>query len=106
MKFKKACIGFACVLFVLLGLVFAAYYFDVYLSNVSHSIYLAFALLAISESLTAGISFYLSIFKNCKSKFAKIIYLITAVLALPVLLVTMFWILYFVGVQLIPAMQQ
>ena len=103
---KKTFVGMLCILFVMLGLIFAVHYFRNYADNTRHSVYLIFAVLAACESFFAALSFYFYVMKNKTSKFAIFTYIVTVVLAIPVGMIAMIWILYFGGVLLLPPAQR
>ncbi len=105
MKKDKAFISLICVSLIVLGFVFAIYYFKAYVSNTRHIIYFIFSLFSIAESLFTGFSYYLYL-RGLKKSFVIIIYIISAFLTIPILLFTMFWVLYFVGLQIVPPPQQ
>ena len=105
MKKVRVLINMAFILLIILGLVFATYYFSVYVRNTRHFIYFVFALFAVAESLFTGLSFGLHL-RELQNKYVKIIYIISAILAIPILLFTLFWILYCFGIQIVPPTQQ
>ena len=105
MKREKAFIVSFCVLWIILGIVFATYYLNVYISNTNHIFYLVLSICSFAESLFVGFSLYLYL-KELKKRFATIIYIISALLTIPVLAFTIFWFLYFIGIQILPPPQQ
>ena len=101
MKSEKIVVSAICVLLNILGLFFAAHYFNVYMSNTRHGLYAVFAIFAIAEALFTGVSFYLYL-KDLKNRFVSAIYVISTIFAIPILVITAFWILYFAGMQIPP----
>ena len=105
MKNVKIVVSSICVLLIVLGLVFATHYFNVYISDARYCIYLVFAIFAFVESMFAGLSFCFYL-KGMKNRFVLITYIVSVFFAIPVLFCTTFWILYFAGIQLLPPPQQ
>ena len=105
MKKEKILVSALCVLLIVLGLVFAIHYFNVYIGNTRYSIYLIFAIFAFVESLFTGLSFCFYL-KGMKNRFVLITYIVSFILAIAVLFCAIVWILYFAGIQLLPPAQQ
>ena len=105
MKKEKIIVSSICILLIVLGLVFAIHYFNVYISNTRYSIYLVFAIFAFVESVFTGLSFCFY-FKGVKNRFVLITYVASFVLAIAVLFCATVWILYFAGIQILPPAQR
>ena len=105
MKKEKTFISFLFVPLIILGIVFALYYLDAYISNTRHIIYLVFSLFSFAEFLFVGFSFYLYL-KDLKKEFSVIIHIVSSLLAIPILVFTIFWLLHFIGIQILPPAQQ
>lgn len=104
---KKDCIirNAIFILLMLISIIVAVYYFLAYLLHTQDTVNLAFSLMGFAESLFAGLSLSLC-WKRRVDGLALSIYAITIILAIPVLLVTIIWLLYFAGLQFLPPPQR
>lgn len=105
MKKERIIISLICIPLILLGLVFATHFLRAYVSDPRFSFALVFTLLAFAEALFTGLSYYLYL-RNQEGTFAIIIYIMSAILTIPVVLCTALLILYFCGLQMIPPPQR
>lgn len=93
------------ILLMLISIVAAVYYLLTYLRHTQDTVNLAFSLLGFVESLFSGLSLSFC-WKHRADGLALSIYVISAILAIPVLLVATVWLLYMAGLQLLPPPQR
>ena len=105
MKKQRAFMISFCALLIILGFFFEMYYLNAFVYHTKYFIYLLFSIFSFAESLFVGFSLYLY-FMGLKNRFATIIYIISALLAIPVMVFAIFWFLYFIGIQILPLPQQ
>ena len=101
MKKKRILISSLLVLLIALGLFFTTEYFTFYISNTRHILYLILAVLAMVETLFAGLSFCFYL-RSLRNRFVPITYTILVICAIPICLIAMFWVLWLAGMQIPP----
>lgn len=98
-----------CILLMAVSLVIGLYYFDAFRSHTKYVGYFVLSFIGFTETLLAGLSLGFCL-KGNKGGAALITYISTVVLSIPILLLAvfwlMFWILYFAGLQLLPPSQR
>lgn len=105
MKKSKLILSLILVCFIVLGIAFAVVYLQFYFShNARYILYVIVSLFALAESLFVCLSLYLYL-KEIKNTFAIIVYIISGILAIPILMITMLWILVLLGMPIIPPQQ-
>lgn len=105
MKKDRVAASVICFLLAVMSIAIAVYYFSVYQSDTEGTGYLVLSLLGLAEALLAGVSFCFCL--GCKKNaVALTVYVISAILAIPVLWVALMWLLYFAGLHLLPPPQQ
>ena len=86
------------------GKVFAVYHGYEYSNNTAETVYFCFTVISGMASIMTMAALVLHV-KAKKGAWVDVIYILTAILCIPVILCTMFWLLHWVGFTLMPPPQ-
>ncbi len=92
-------------LLIILGIVFAAFYFRAYREYSNDIVYFVFSSVCFAEAVFTAVSFFFYI-RKIHNRATMILKIVAVVCCIPILLVTTFWFLYFIGFKIIPPPQQ
>ena len=102
---KKTLQYVALFFLIVLGILFAVYYGNVYTKDSKETTYLCFCVLSALEETTA--SFTLLFFlKSKKGVWVRTVSVLTGILCIPVLLFSVIWIAHWLGIDLLPPLQR
>lgn len=101
MKKEKILTSSVLAFLIALGLFFTIDYFTFYVSNTRHILYLIIAVLAMVETLFAGLSLYFCL-RSLKNRFVSVTYILLVICAIPICFIAVFRVLWFAGMQIPP----
>lgn len=90
---------------IVLGILFAAYYGNVYANDTKETVYLCFSILSVLEA-TMTASALIFFLKAKKGAWIRTVYVLSGVLCIPVLLFAVILIVHWLGFDLLPPLQR
>lgn len=102
---KKVLQCFTLSFLVVLGILFALYYGNVYTNDTKEMVYLCFSILSTLEAITTAFTLFFFLLAK-KGPWIKAVYALSGILCVPVLLFVAIWILHWIGFDLLPPLQR